>query len=68
MPMYSLILYSSYYSDKTDSLWSCSKGETTNFDADISNTNVFKSFECNPKLSKNTVADENNSIFKNLTI
>ena len=42
MPMYNLIEYSSYYSETT-SLWFYSKDEATN--ADIANTNNFKSFE-----------------------
>ena len=42
--MYSLIEYSSNYSDKTGSLWFYSKHVAANFDADIVNTNSFKFF------------------------
>ena len=44
MPMYNLIEYSSYYSETTERLWFHSKDEATNFNADIANTNNFKSF------------------------
>ena len=48
--MYSLIEYSSNYSD-TGSLWFYSKDEAISFDADIANDkNNFKSFNYNAKL------------------
>ena len=42
--MYNLIEYSSNYSETTESLWFYSKGEATNFNANIANTNDFKYF------------------------
>ena len=33
------------YSETTGNLWFYSKGETTNFNANIANSNDFKSFE-----------------------
>ena len=45
-----------------------SKDEATNFNADISNNNAFKSFEYKAKLLDNTFADGNNSVTKNATI
>ena len=45
MPMYNLIEYSSNYSETTGSLWFYFKDEATNFNADITNTNNFKSFK-----------------------
>ena len=59
--MYYLIEYSSSYSERTGSLWFCSKDEATNFDADIANNNI-------PKLLGNTVADGANGIIRNETI
>ena len=50
MPMYNLIEYSSNYSETTGSLWFYSKDETSNFNADIADTNNFKSFKYNAKL------------------
>ena len=44
MPVYNLIEYSSNYSETTGSLWFYSKDEATNFNADITNTDNFKSF------------------------
>ena len=44
MPMYNLIEYSSNYSETTGSLWFNSKDEATDFNADIGNTDDFKSF------------------------
>ena len=41
MLMYSLIEYSSNYSETTGSLWFYSKDEATNFNANIANTNNF---------------------------
>ena len=45
MPKYNLREYSSNYSETTRSLWFCSKGEATDFNADIGNTDSFKSFK-----------------------
>ena len=53
---YNLIEYSLNYSWKTGRLWCYSKDESTNFKADISNTNNFESFEYKTKLLENTVA------------
>ena len=64
MPMYNLIKYSSNYSDTKSSLWFYSKGEPTNFDADIVNINAFKCFEYKAKLLENTAGDGSNSILK----
>ena len=50
------------------SLWFYSKYKATNFNADIENTNNFKSFKYRAKLLGNTVADDNNKILKNVTI
>ena len=44
--MYNLIEYSSNYSETTGSLWFYSKDEPTNFNADITNDDSFKSFKC----------------------
>ena len=44
--MYNLIECSSNYSETTGSLWFYSKDEETNFDANIENTDDFKSFKC----------------------
>ena len=43
MPIYNLLEYSSNYSEATGCLWFCAKDEATNFNADIPNTNNFKS-------------------------
>ena len=50
MPMYNLLEYISNYSDTTCSLWFYSKGETTNFNADIEINAAFKSFMYKTKL------------------
>ena len=67
MPMYNLIECSSNYSKTTGSLWLYSKDEATDFDADIANTNNFKSFMYKAKLLENTEADGANGILKNAT-
>ena len=54
MPMYSLIEYSSNYSETAGRLWFYYKDEATNFDADIENTNDIKSFKYKSKLLENT--------------
>ena len=50
--MYNLLEYSSNYSDTTDRLWFCSKGETTNFNADIEDNNNFKSVKYKAKVDE----------------
>ena len=64
MPLYNLIEYCSNYFETTGSLWSYVKGEVTNFNADIANTNNFKSFMYKPELLETTEADEVNGILK----
>ena len=59
MPVYNLIEYSSNFSETTGSLWFYSKDEATNFNADITNTDDFKSFRYKTKLLGNTVAQPN---------
>ena len=56
MPMKNLIEYSSNYSETRGSLSFYSKDEVTNIDADIANTDQFKSFKCKAKLLGNTAA------------
>ena len=67
-----LIEYSSNYSETTGSLWFYSKGEATNFNADVVDNNNFKSFTYKAKLLETTVAqvasNEANEIPKNATI
>ena len=69
--MYSLIEYSSNYSETTGSLWFYSKNEATNFNADIVNDDNFKSFKYKTKLFGNTAAqpapNDANGILKNAT-
>ena len=43
MPIYNLLEFSSNYSEATGCLWFYAKVEATNFNADIPNTNNFKS-------------------------
>ena len=61
MPIYNLIEYSSNYSETTGSLWFYSKDEATNFDADIVNTDDFKSFKYKAKLLGHTAAQADNA-------
>ena len=56
MPMYNLKEYSSNHSEATGSLWFHSKGQAINFNADITNTDNFKSFKYRAKLLGNTAA------------
>ena len=56
MPMYSLIEYSSNYSETTGSLLFYSKDEATNFNVDITNNNNAKYFEYKTKLLENAIA------------
>ena len=51
-----MIEYSSNYSETTGRLWFYSKDEATAFNADIANTDYFKSFKYKSKLLRNTVA------------
>ena len=72
MPMYNLTEYSPNYSETTASFWFYSKDEETNFNADIANTNNFKSFKYKAKLLENTVyqpaPNQANGILKCATI
>ena len=72
MPMYNLTEYSSNYFETTGSLWFYSKNEATNFNADIANTDNFKSFKYKVELLKTTVAqpapNAENGILRNATI
>ena len=71
MLMYNLIEYSSNYSETTGSLLLYSKDEAANFNADIANTDNFKSFKYKAKLLGNTAAQSANAaneILKRATI
>ena len=59
---YNLIECTSEYSETTGSPWFYSKGEATDFNADIPSTNNFKSFMYNPNLLENTEAHSPNAI------
>ena len=71
MSMYSLIEYSSNYSE-TSSLWFYSNNEANGFNDDVANTNNFKSFNYKVKFLGNTVAQDAPNkakrILKNATI
>ena len=54
--MHNLIEYSSNYSVTTGSLWFYSKDEATNFNANITKADPFKSFKYKAKLLGDTVA------------
>ena len=56
MPMYNVKEYSSNHSETTGSLWFHSKSQAINFNADITNTDNFKSFKYRAKLLGNTAA------------
>ena len=60
------------YSETTVSLWFYSKDETNDFNADIANTDDFKSFKYKAKLLGNTIAQTNpnhdNGGLKNATL
>ena len=62
--MYNLTEYSSNYFETTGSLWFYPKDEVSDFNADIANTNNFKSFMYKAKLLENTEADNANGIAK----
>ena len=66
VPIYNLLEYSSNYSDTTDSSWLYSKDEANNFNADIEDTNNFKSFKYKTKLIESTAAA--NGILENGTL
>ena len=70
--MYNPMEYSSNFSERVGWIWFYSKDEATNFNADIANTNNFKSLEYNAKLLGNTVTQDTpnqaNRILKNVTI
>ena len=68
IPMYSLIEYSSNQSETTRSLWFYSKDEATDFNADIADTDNFKSFMYKAKFLANSEADGANGILKNEAI
>ena len=67
--MCDLIEYNSNCSETTGKLWFYSKDEATNFNANIANTDDFKSFQSKAKLLKTTVAEpapnNANGILKN---
>ena len=54
--------------ETTGNLWFFSEDEATNFNADISNDNNFKSFKYKVKLLENTEVDGANGILKNAII
>ena len=64
--MYNLLEYSLNYSDTTGSLWFYSKDEATNFNSNITNNDIFKSFMYKTELIGTTGAT--NGILKNETI
>ena len=68
IPMYNLMEYSSNYSETTESSWFYSKGEGTDFIADIANITSFISFMYKSKLLENTGTDGANGILKNARI
>ena len=68
MSMHNLIEYSWDYSETTGRLWFYSKGEATNFNVDIANTNNLKSFKCKTNLLTKTVANGDDGILKNAAI
>ena len=63
-----MIKYSSNFSDTIGSLWFYSKDETTNFNANIANNSIFKSFEYKLKLLGNSEVDGNNGTLTNAAI
>ena len=68
MPIYNLIEYSLNYSETAGSLWFYYKDEAINVNADITNTNNFKSIKDKAKLLGTTEANNANGILKNATI
>ena len=67
MSLYNLLEYNSNYSGATSSLWFYSKDETHNFNSNIVNNDVFKSFKYKGKLSGSTEADGANGILRSTT-
>ena len=57
-----MVEYSSNYPDTIRSLWFHSKDEATDFNADIVNTDNFKSFKYQDKSLGDNVADRSNRI------
>ena len=72
MPLYNLIEYSWNYFETTGGLWFNSKDEATDFNADVANTNDFKSFKYKAKFLGNTIvhlaSNAANGILKNAAI
>ena len=70
--MYNLIEYSLNHSETSGSLWFYSEAEATSFNANIANTDDFKSFKYKAKLLETTVAQATpnnvNGILENATI
>ena len=66
--MYTLLQFTTNYSDMKGSLKFYSKDETTNIDVDIANTDTFKSFKNKSKLLGNTDAHGVNRILINRAI
>ena len=66
--MYNLLEYSSNCFETTGNLWFYSKDEATNFNANVANDKISKSFKYKAKLLENTAADGANWILKNATI
>ena len=56
MRIHNLIEYSSNYFETTGSWWFYSKDKVTNLNANITNTDDFKSFKYKAKLSETTIA------------
>ena len=68
IPMYNFSKYSPNYSDMAGSLWLQFKGETTDFNDDIENTNDFKFFKWKDELLGSTEAGGANGMIGNTTI
>ena len=68
MTIYKVIEYSSNYSETTGNLWFYFKNEAANFNADIGDTDDFKSFKYKAKLLGNTAVHGANRILRNATI
>ena len=70
MPMYNLTEYISNYCETTGSLSFYSKDEASNFNDNIANTDIFKSFKykAKAKLLGNTVADGADVFVRDTTI
>ena len=66
--MCNLIEHSYNYSETAGSLWFCLKDEALDFNANIANTDDFKSFIYKAKLLRKNEDDNANGIFKNNAI